>query len=229
MLWKHLFSIFKKDTLLDKAFQQSYEMLDITRQMYVSAKSSLREQEHNQMDIDIYTQDRQVNRYEREVRRNVLRHLTVTGTEDSYSCLVLVSIIIDIERIGDYTKNIVDLARNHPAKLTGGLYEEDLQKIEHAVEDTFIRVTHQFKNSDSKDAEKLLLEYEWVNKICDQHTIDHIKEVDKTVSSGDAVSLALYYRYIKRINSHLRNIATSIVNPFDQIGFTHNLKKEVDH
>jgi len=24
---------------------------------------------------------------------------------------------------------------------------------------------------------------------------------------------------LKRINSHLRNVATSVVNPFDQIGF----------
>jgi phosphate transport system protein len=225
MLWKQLFTIFNKDTLLDKAFQQSYEMLDITRQMFVNAKSSLREQEHNKLDLDIYTQDRKVNKYEREVRRNVLKHLTVAGTEDSYSCLVLVSIIIDIERIGDYTKNIVDLARNHPAKLSGGLYEEDLQKIESAVEDSFRRVTNQLKKSDADDAEKLLLEYEWVNQICDQHTMDYIKEVDTTISSGDAVSLALYYRFIKRINSHLRNIATSIVNPFDHIGFTHKLKK----
>ena len=145
-----------------------------------------------------------------------------------YSCLVLVSIIIDIERIGDYTKNIVDLAKNHPARLNGGLYEEDLQKIEHAVEDTFLRVTKDLQNSDAGDAEKLLLAHEWVNHICDQHAIDYIKEVDKTISSGDAVTLALYYRFIKRINSHLRNVATSVVNPFDHIGFTHKLKKEVD-
>jgi phosphate transport system protein len=227
-MWKQLYAIFKKDTLLDRAFQQSYEMLDITREMYIEAKSNLREKDHNKLHLDIYTLDRKVNKFEREVRRNVLKHIAVAGADDVNSCMVLISIIIDIERIGDYTKNIVDLAKNHPAKLTGGLYEEDLLKVEHTVEDTFLRVINQLKKSDGTDAEKLLLEYEWVIHVCDQHLIDYIKEVDTSVSSGDAVTLALYYRFIKRINAHLRNIATSVVNPFDQIGFTHKLKKEAD-
>lgn len=227
-MWKQLFAVFKNDSLLDKAFQQSYEMLDITREMFLEAKSNLREKDHNRLHLDIYTQDRKVNKFEREVRRNVLKHITVTGSEDVYSCLVLISIIIDIERIGDYTKNIVDLARNHPDKLGGGLYEEDLLKVENTIEDTFERVTNQLKTSDAKDAEKMLLEHEYIIHICDQHVIDYIKEVDKSVSSGDAVTLALYYRFIKRINSHLRNIATSVVNPFDHIGFTHKLKKEAE-
>jgi hypothetical protein len=46
-----------------------------------------------------------------------------------------------------------------------------------------------------------------------------VKEEDKSIRPGDAVSLGLYFRWLKRINSHLRNIVTSVVNPFDKIGF----------
>ena len=56
----------------------------------------------------------------------------------------------------------------------------------------------------------------------DQLSIDLIKQVkekDKELLPGDAVTLAMYIRWLKRINSHLRNITTSVVNPFDQIGF----------
>jgi phosphate uptake regulator len=130
-----------------------------------------------------------------------------------------VSIIIDVERIGDYTKNIVEMAINHPAKLHGGMFEEDLKRIETTVEDTFKRVRKIFETTDVQDAEKLLSDYHWVNRLCDQRVVDYIKGSDKNVSSSDAVSLALYFRYLKRINSHLRNVATSVVNPFDQIGF----------
>ena len=224
-MWKQLFAIFQKHSLLDQAFNKSYEMLDITQNMFREAKKSLRQKDVNQLETDIYSQDIEVNKYEREVRRNVISHITVAGAEDINSSLVLVSIIIDIERIGDYTKNIVELAKNHPAKLTGGIFEDDLVKIEAAVEDTFIRVPKQFKNSDVKDAQKILDEYQWISQICDQHVIDYIKEVDQSISSGDAVTLTLYFRYIKRINSHLRNIATSLVNPFDHLGFTHKYIK----
>jgi phosphate transport system protein len=224
-MWKQLFTIFKKSSLLDQAFIDSYDMLDITQSMFIEAKKSLREKDVNLLETEIYSKDLQVNKYEREVRRKVINHITVAGADEINSALVIVSIIIDIERIGDYTKNIVDLAKNHPAKLTGGVFDKDLVKIEKAVENTFSRVIKQLKTSDVEDAEKLINEYQWVNRICDQHVIDYIKEVDKSVSSGDAVALALYFRYIKRINSHLRNIATSLVNPFDYLGFTHRYEK----
>ena len=101
------------------------------------------------------------------------------------------------------------------------MFEEDLKKIEAAVEESFKRVRKIFETTDSQGAEKLLGDYQWVSRLCDQHVIDYIKGMDKKISSSDAASLALYYRYLKRINSHLRNVATSVVNPFDQIGFTH--------
>ena len=223
---KELFAIFKKDTLLDRAYRRSYHMVDITWEMFLKAKKSLRETDISEVDINIYDRDTEVNRYQREVRRNVLSHLAVAGAHDIYSGLLLVSIIIDIERIGDYTKNIVEMAINHPAKLHGGVFEEDLKKIEAAVEDTFRRVRKNFEAADVEDAEKLLSEYQWVNRLCDQRVIDYIKGLDKNISSVDAVSLALYFRYLKRINSHLRNIATSVVNPFDQIGFKRRVQGE---
>jgi len=216
---KELFAIFKKDTLLDKAYRRSYRMVDITWEMFVEAKKSLREKDINELEIDIHNRDVEVNKFTRQVRRNVLSHLTVAGTDDLYSGLLLVSIIIDVERIGDYTKNIVELAINHPAKLHGGMFEEDLKRVETTVEDTFRRVRKIFETSDVQDAEKLLRDYHWVNRLCDQRVVDYIKGSDKNVSTSDAVSLALYFRYLKRINSHLRNVATSVVNPFDQIGF----------
>ncbi len=216
---KELFAIFKKDTLLDRAYRRSYEMVDITWEMFLKSKNSLRETDLIELDVNIHDRDVEVNKYQREVRRNVLSHLAVTGASDIYSGLLLVSIIIDIERVGDYTKNIVELAMNHPAKLHGGMFEEDLKRIEAAVEDMFRRVRKSFETTNVQDAEKLLSDYHWVNRLCDQHVIDYIKGADKSISSDDAVSLALYFRYLKRINSHLRNIATSVVNPFDQIGF----------
>jgi phosphate uptake regulator len=216
---KELLVIFQKHSKLDQAYKRSFEMLDITREMFLGAKQSLRTSDSSKFDKKIFEQDKEINRYEREVRRDVFQHLTISGTEDLYSGLLLISIIIDIERLGDYTKNIFELALNHPAKLKGGKFKEDLKKVEDAVEDSFTRVRKVFETADAVDAEELIKEYLWVNKLCDQRVIDYMKEADSRISSGDAVSLAMYFRYLKRINSHLRNIATSVCNPFDRIGF----------
>ncbi|MEJ2657538.1 MAG: PhoU domain-containing protein [Desulfobacterales bacterium] len=214
--WLHLF---QKDSLMDQAYRRSSMMFDITLSMFLKAKTSLRHTDSDQIDIDIYDRDAEVNRYQREVRRNVFKHLTMHGVERLPSGLVLVSIIINIERIGDYTKNMIELAMNHPCRLHGEKYETDLQRVETAVEDNFIRTKRCFESADEKTALKLLKEYEWVNRICDDCLFRLIKEDNKDIGSGDAVSLALYFRWLKRINSHLRNISSSIVNPFDRIGF----------
>lgn len=216
---KELFSVFKRGTLLDRAYQRSYLMLDITREMFLKAKKSLRHTADNKIDIDIYDKDLEINRYEREVRRDVFNHLAVSGVETLPSGLVLVSIIIDIERIGDYTKNIVELAMNHPDKLSGGKFESDLQKVETAVEENFLATKKCFQEANSENALELLKKYEWVSRVCDTDLIALVKEEDPTIRPGNAVSLALYFRWLKRINSHLRNITTSVVNPFDRIGF----------
>jgi phosphate uptake regulator len=216
---KELLAIFKKDNLLDLAFKRTYEMLDITKGMYLEAKRNLRQDSNNKLKIDIYDLDIAVNKYEREVRRKVLSHLAVSGSYDLPSGLALISIIIDIERVGDYTKNIVELAQNHPKKLDGGIYNDDLQKVEVAVEEVFSKLRVAFEQADEIEAKMICEDYSWITKLCDQHVVDYLNERDNTIGSSDAIALSLYFRYLKRIYAHLKNVASSITNPFDKIGF----------
>lgn len=218
-MFRKWISIFQKDTLMDRAYHQSFEMLDITREMFLTAKESLRFSEGAEGHIDVREKDKQINRYEQEVRRNVFNHLTVSGTDKLPSGLVLVSIIIDIERIGDYTKNMVDLALSHPSKLDSGIFEESIQKIEKSLDSNFNKTKQCFEDGDSCQALEILNEFKWVNQACDDILYALVREEDKGISPGDSVSLGIYARWLKRINSHLRNITTSVVNPIDRIGF----------
>ncbi len=218
-MFKQLLSVFKKDSLMNRAYEQSFEMISITHDMFLKAKKSLRHTEDNQIDIDIYDKDIEVNKFEREVRRNVLNHLILSDKAELPSGLILVSIIIDIERIGDYTKNIVELAMNHPQTLKGMDFEKDLQKIEQAISELFTQTRICFEKSDKELALNILKDYGWINRLCDDIVIKLVKIKNTEMTPGDAVSLALYLRWLKRIHSHLRNIVTSVVNPFDRIGF----------
>ncbi len=218
-MFKKWLAIFKKDTLMDRAYQRSFDMLAITLAMCMEAKVSLRHREDSEIDLSIKEKDKEVNSYEWEVRRMVFNHLAVQGTADLPSGLALISIIIDIERLGDYAKNMVELALDHPGKLHGGKFEEDLVRIETAVEVSFTQTKRCFESGDKECALDLLDKYAWVNDTCDEIVKDIVREKEAVTSSGDAASLALYIRWLKRINSHLRNIATSVCNPFDRIGF----------
>ena len=216
---REILSVFKANTLMDRAFQRSYDMLDLTYKMYLQAKEVLRNTEHTELEFDISDEDIEVNKYQREVRKDVFNHLVLTDGEQLSSGLVLVSIVIDIERIGDFTKNIVEIAQSHPQRLHGGKFEDDLLRIEDAVDDNFKRTIDVFKTSDEVAARKLIKEYKWVPRVSDKILMDLVKQTDPSITSGSAAALALYFRALKRIHAHLRNVTTSVVNPFHRIGF----------
>ena len=41
-------------------------------------------------------------------------------------------------------------------------------------------------------------------------------------SESIAASVVLYARYLKRIGSHLSNIMTTLINPFESVGYVSN-------
>jgi len=219
-MFKKWLAIFQKDTLMDRAYQRSFDMLAITQAMCMEAKVDLRQREDSEIDLSMKDKDIEVNKYEREVRRMVFNHLAVQGTTaDLPSGLALISIIIDIERLGDYAKNMLELAYDHPGKLHGGKFEEEVVRIESAVDDNFTQTKKCFEEGKADCALELLEKYAWVNDVCDEIVKAIVKAEDENIRPGDASALVLYVRWLKRINSHLRNITTSVVNPFDRIGF----------
>lgn len=217
--FRELIELWRSDNSLIRGLNDSYTMLESTHQMFVASVKSLRQSDKGEITIDIYKMDQMVNKYETKVRRNVLRHLAITGGVNIIPGLVLTSIVIDIERIGDYTKNIRDLARIHPKRLHCGRFEEDISKIEVAVEDMFAKGIPIFKASDKNGAHVMLRDTWWVVKKCDDIVDKLIVEDSAPMTSGDAVATSLYARYLKRIAAHFRTVVSSVVNPFERIGF----------
>ena len=219
-MFKQIFEIFKSDSLYEQALSECHEMLDIDLTMFKASIESLRKSDSADIDIEIYEMDKKINEFERDVRRKVMTHLAVGGKEDVGSGLVLVSVVIDIERIGDYTKNIYDLAVNHPKKLNGGSVEDRLEKIEKISYALFEDSIDAFKNQDIDKARGLMEYYkENISSQSDAITTDIILGKVEDLSSGESTAVGLYARYLKRISAHSRNLISSIVNPFERIGY----------
>ena len=138
----------------------------------------------------------------------------------------MLSIVGDLERIGDFAKNIVEIASNYEPKLHGSSFENDLQDIEKAVDDVFDKTIIAFREADEIVAGEIMNKYKWVPKKCDDMLATLIKGEYKNLNSPNAVALAIYIRALKRIFAHLRNVATSVINPFHRIGFKQKKKKK---
>ena len=219
-MFKQIFKIFKSDSLYEQALGECHEMLDIDLTMFKASIESLRKSDSADINIDIFSMDKKINAFERDVRRKVMTHLAIGGKEDIGSGLVLVSVVIDIERIGDYTKNIYDLAVNHSKKLNGGSVEDRLAEIEKISFKLFEDTIDAFKNQDIEKARGLMGSYkENISIQSDAITNDIIAGKISDLDTGSASSVGLYARYLKRIAAHSRNLISSIVNPFEKIGY----------
>ena len=220
-MFKQIFNIFKSDSLYQQALDECHEMLDIDLTMFKESIKSLRKSDSANMKIDIYAMDKKINEFERDIRRKVMTHLAIGGKDDIGSGLILVSVVIDIERIGDYTKNIYELAVNYPKKLVGGSVEDRLSKIEKISFDLFEESTHAFKNQDIDKARSLMEIYkENISSECDAITNEIIMGKIDDLDAHTASAVGLYCRYLKRISAHSKNLISSIVNPFERIGYS---------
>ena len=219
-MWKELIQLFKKDNLFEQAYQEAAGMLDTDAAMYNASVEALRRSDTAEVKFDIYDADKEVNRSERGVRKKVMTHLVVSGGTNLASGLSLVSVVIDIERIGDYTKNIYDLAVHHPLRLEGGPVEENLQKVEALVSSDFKSMIEVFKDRDEDKARLIMNNYkDGLSDACEEISNSILTGTVTELNSSDATAVSLYARFLKRISSHSRNIVTSVVNPFHRFGY----------
>ena len=218
-MFKQIFNLFKSDSLYQQALEECYEMLDIDLEMFQESINVLRNKDDSESSFDIAKTDVKINKFERSVRRKVMTHLAVSGNQDLGSGLILTSVVIDIERIGDYTKNIYDLSKFYSKRLNGAELEKDLKEVEDNVIDLFQSSIKAFKDQDITLARQLMKDYkENISKQSDKITNDIISG-KMNIEADTATAIAMYSRYLKRIAAHSRNLISSIVNPFERIGY----------
>lgn len=227
-MWKNIINYLKKDDLYTQALHECHSMLDLDLEMFSASVETLRRSDGCETSIDIYAADKRINEFERDVRRKVLSHLAVSGAGDLSSGMTLVSVVIDIERIGDYSKNILNLSRAHPHRLLGGERESDVVEIEKFVEDLFRRTVQAFREDDAELARSVMSGYkDDLTRRCDAIVLGIVSGAVKDLAPDDATSLALYVTYLRRIAAHLRTIVTAVVNPFHRIGYKEKKDEEI--
>ena len=157
-MWNQLKALFAKESLCEEAYQESLEVLRECLSMFDDAVDSLRKDEP--LAEDIYKRDRKINKFERAVRRKIVSHLAVSTKPDVAMSLVLTSVVIDIERIGDYTKNIVELAGNHPGRFDGGELADEVEKAVATVRGMFADLIPALEETDLEKARAVIADHQ---------------------------------------------------------------------
>ena len=220
-LFKDVINLWKADDLLSQSWDESYKMLNLSHEIFQQALIYLRNGENIDTLKTLKMRDKEINEFQRDVRRKVLTHYAVEqDTSNMANGLILINMVVDIERIGDYCKNILDLAINHDQSIKSSEISEDLAMIEEEVKSRFEKTIQAIQAQDVEIAQSLMEGYkEQMTGKADEIVNGILKDELHFGSEARTASIALYTRYLKRIGAHLKNITTTLVNPFDAIGY----------
>ncbi len=172
---------------------------------------------------DIWATDKRINHSERKIRRLVVTHGTIHGTGELPICLALMSIVKDAERIGDYAKNIFDLAYAGASVLDGS--RDDLVKLKDTVSRMLVKARNIYEAQDEEGATAFLEQADALADHCDARVLELLQRAE---GGGQLAATALAYRYDKRVVAHAQNIITSVVMPLDRLDYYDERKQDRD-
>jgi|GEM_PF-2527606 len=217
--WKKFFSIFTDDALGDQIESKFEEMLILGQDMYAHVTSVILDPDANTLENirdTFFLTDQRINELEQQIRRDVLVHLSVAGSQskDVTSYLMLLNQVKDAERLGDYTKNIFEVFE-YGADVLSDEYLEIFSRHRIQTNSIFSDVKTAINMFDGKLGKKACTEATAMIKECSEVINAMMADPNKV---ENPVAIALLFRYQKRMLSHLRKIATSQFAPFDKMG-----------
>lgn len=214
-MFKSLLNVLKQKNLMTQALEQTQEALAKSERVTRAAVEALVSK--TEPDFDIYAMDREINQAEVEVRRMIFQHLAVNPAGDLTPALILTSTIIDVERIGDYAKNLYEQAERYPSAFPDAPHFNATRTLAEDVLEMFGDAAKALAEGNVELAKQVMDGHRRIGQRCEME-IEKITEMND-LNTRDAVILALTCRFLKRISAHLSNLASSVVNPFDRIGF----------
>lgn len=172
---------------------------------------------------DLDRRDARVHTHEVAIRRAVIDHLGSGETRAVPFALKLMSVVKDVERLGDYAKNLADIAETCGTPPERAIYQyvQDppvaaLCEVVREVESLARKAPAVFQHGEADAARELTTR--------GRATAARCTVLLGQVAAGDypadvAVNLALTIRFYKRILGHYLNILSAVIMPLDKIDF----------
>jgi len=206
----------KESDLMSIVYREVEEMLKTSHEMFTDAMKILLENvEMNEQEV-IYDKDHKLNYMQIDVRKKTLEHLTISPAQDITPSLIIITVVVDVERIGDYAKNLVELAHKYPEELTGD-YAERIKALQKRVETNFQNTIQAFSSGDKELGRQVMETHAQLAKDSEKLVEDLVD--DETIGARLGIVFALLARFLKRVDAHLKNVASSVVNPFHRLGY----------
>ncbi len=216
-MFKNLLQFWKGKDFLSKVLEEFKNMLDDTQTMFDSVcKKLIDNKDEPGLTDKIYAIDRKVNALKKDIRKRVVEHLSLQPCVDVSISLLLMSVVKDAERLGDYAKDLYEIGSLLEKPIDKVKYKDLFNNIDDEIRELFKDTKKAFMESDEDKASGSWIFERQIKKKCNEI----IEKVAKSkLSVNESVCFALMARYFKRIAAHLTNIATSVILPLSDLDY----------
>jgi Na+/phosphate symporter len=209
--FRQLFNPLAPSTLVQSAFADVSGMLQQSSQMLDHALDVLLD--NKPLSLNLEDMDDMVDEAERRVRRTILQHLAVNPQQDLVASLVLVSMVQDAERTGDFARGLVELVKIARSPRTAPFAAELRQSAER-LRPLFALTERAFRNADLAEAQRVVRQHALLR--------DELKHYRARLAESDlSADMAIVYagaaQILRRVGAHLANIASTVIQPYDRI------------
>ncbi len=208
------FDLFREDrgSLVSQAFEDVTTMVRHGHEMFAAAAAHLYDNEI--LDVDLIALDNDIKQREQHLRRTVLEHLTIYPNRQLVFSLKLLSIVSEAERIGDLSRSLVKVASMCQRPRLGP-HVAPLRSFRDRVLHMFEQVELGFLQENEDVARAHMLEHSLFKH--DLTTYLHQLAPRTDHSPNEMMTFAMSARMMSRVSSHLANISSAIVCPFDEL------------
>ena len=218
-MFKEWIRALKEDANMKAMLQEYTAMIGVARWMFETiGKALLDDLDPLRYQQELLAKDQKLNRAERDIRKRIIEHLAFNPGEDLGTCLVLFSGAKDAERLGDYCKNLQEVAIFLKGKPYPDRFLHRVRAVYAAIVAQFEEVAKAFADGDAARAQAVMDQMKHVKKECNDIVGEIMDGPDDQDAKG-AVATSLTVRYFKRIAAHISNIASGVINPVHKIDY----------
>lgn len=214
-------SLLTRPNVIEECRAEALEMMHLSQEMFVFVERALHEPASEQIKSHVKRKDQDVNRLQDSVRRKIYQYLAISRGKDLLSALQLHDIAKEIERIGDYSKNIAELAEMVPAGVDWGEREAGMRNARQQLLEMFDLTFKCVESNDEAAGRKCDVIYHEIARFCNETLEAAVRPTDANDDKVDRqlLALVLMLRYNKRVAAHLRNTVLTVTNPYKRIGY----------
>lgn len=217
-MFKELLAILRGDTPLNETTADFERMLALAQDMVLEASEIFWGASNAGARLDaLRRKDVAVNKLERTIRKRAATHLSLSERKhDVPYNLLMMSLVKDVERLGDYAKNLAEAGALIEAPFPPGPQRDELRAIRDSVEAFVKEAAVVLTASNSQRAVELTEQHRSVAKRCDALLRDL---AHSDMQAAHAVTMTLGARYYKRIDGHLLNLVSSVIMPLHKLDY----------